>query len=238
MNKITQITGIILFSSLLSSCWTGFHYEMRSIPSLIEQPDSTETTLGPPFTFNSNTLSIEGVRLHIWLTNIKVLKNYSTALLVPIKTFDAELDQSSRGKGYVGNKPFEIEMYFMTDEGATFSPWETGLQFGNSNETIYPANVYYGDSVECGERITGVPATANHPIERSASVPLVSAALIDESEKDYTAHWTCLRLLFDVTTPDPSQKFRLRLGNIVTPSEKSIRPMIYFSPVVNQVITH
>jgi len=238
MSKGIPIIVVILLSILLSSCWTGLHYEIRSVPSLVEQPNSKEGTLGPPFTFGGNTLSTDGIHWHIWLTNIKVLKSYSTALVVPIKTFDTKSDESGQAKGYIGVKPFEMEISFLTDEGAVFSPWETSLYFDNNSDPVYPVSIYSGNSLQCGERIPGVPATARNRVERDRDVQLISAVSLNENKRDYVAHWTCLRLLFDTATPDPLQRFRLRLGNIVLPSGKYLRPMIYFSPVVNTIQEH
>jgi hypothetical protein len=57
--------------------------------------------------------------------------------------------------------------------------------------------------------------------------------------KDWSVpHWTCIQFRFDVSTPDPSKKFQLKLGETVKPNGDRIRPVIYFSPVVYKNYTH
>jgi len=220
-NSNASVNMIVLIGFLLLSGCGQTIYLMQSNPSLLDADVSTVKTVAPPTA--PKELFVDAVRWVMVLRNSKSLNAHDPAIR----------------RGYIGKTPFEVEIFFIADGGgALFLPWETRLYLGKNGEPIYPIKVYSGGSSRCGERKKGIPASAHSPVERDMSVPLMNKALVEASQRNYKAYWTCLRLAFDVATPDPSEKFRMRLGGLVTPSQLRIKPMIYFNPITHKVLAN
>ena len=234
---------IILFACLLLSGCSATRHSMKSFPSLSEENEFTGGELSPLEELPPTRMSISGVHIDIRIRNHMTLRVYDTSFMVPIERFNIESDQSGVGKDEIGKKPFKIDLYLTADgEGATFTPSRTRLYFDKDDEPIYPIGIYGSvKGVQCGKR----PIRAhiyttnidNTPIT-SEPISIVNKNIIEESERAYLANQTCLRLAFDVVTPDPSEKFRLELGGIVTSSQQTMRPVIYFNPITYRVWTH
>lgn len=234
--------GTLFTCLLLSGCGATYH-NIGSFPSLSEEGEFAEKGIIPWQDLPPTRISISGVDIDIRTRREKTLRIYDNTFIIPVKGFDVESGNSGAGKDDIGKKPFKIDFYLMADgEGATFSPSKTKLYLDKNTGPVYPAGIYgSAKGVQCGKR----PIRAhiyttnidNTPIT-SEPISIVNKNIMKESERAYLANQTCLRLTFDVATPDPSKKFRLELGDIVTSSQQTIRPVIYFNPITYRVLTH
>jgi len=216
---------------------SGLQYNMASRPSLTESnkfPVNEYYKLGDIL----HRMTISGVELEAILSNTRTLRSYDTSLFVPIKE-----GLHGAGKGDIGRKPFIINLRMRVEgDGATFNPFSTELHIEGNDEAIFPNKVFrdrnklnactYSDmpknlGVEVAEGL--VPIFNKHRVFTKKGV----------ENKDWSVpHWTCVQFRFDVPTPDPSTKFRLKLGEIIKPDGKHIRPTIYFMPVTYKIYTH
>jgi hypothetical protein len=216
---------------------------MKSFPSLSQKNEFTGRVLSSLEELPPTRMLISGIHIDIRTRNDMTLRVYDTSFMVPIETFNVESDRSGAGKDDIGKKPFKIDIYLMADgEGATFTPSSTRLYFDKSDQPISPIGIYGSSKgVQCGKRpVSAYVYTTNidNTTVTDEPISIVNRNIIKESERAYLANQTCLRLIFDVVTPVPEEKFRLELGDIVTPSQQMMRPVIYFYPITYRVLTH
>lgn len=236
-----ELTSVIFLAAYLSlsGCSMTIH-STRSFPSLLEENEFAEKELDPLDDLPATRISVSGIDIDIRIHNDVTLRAYDTSFMIPIKTYDARTDQSGSDKGDI---PFNIDLYLIADgEGATFTPSSTKLYFDKNPAPIYPVSIYGSEKgVRCGKRPirTHIYTTNidNHPITIEP-VSVVNKHTMKEGEETHLANQTCIRLAFDVATPEPSQKFHVHLGNIKTSSGKTIGPVIYFNPVYYKSWSH
>jgi len=207
---------------LLSGC--GVHYVKQvSYASLSSSGANSEITMYEIYT---SYLSIDKVQISALVGNYKVLKGYEEVGYVPIK----HLEEGTIAE--YQKKIFAIGLRLRADgDGATFAPLSTKLYL-KKQSVIYPGKVFYtaGKDANC----LGVD-TSRFSLVKEDNVPIPNRPSVFKSKGNNEAQtendWACIQLHFDVPTPDPSQKFRLELGEITNPEGKQLHPTIYFRPV-------
>lgn len=177
-------------------------------------------------------LKVSGVEMKTYLFNSKTVREDDISFIVPIPLKIPE----GTGIGHIGRRPFNIILSMRAEhDSATFNPTGTLLYMETLPAPISSTEVLLGKKVpeDCayGNPPTSAVDKVDKPVPIPSKVPGVTRA-------EESTHAICLYFLFDVATPDPSETFHLKLGEIITPSGESIRPMIYFSPVNVVEITH
>lgn len=231
------VTPLCLVLGLLSGC-SGIVYEMGSYSSLAKISKFQSDEVYKLEDISPNTISVSGIDILVWLFNTRTIREYNTSFIIPYRTW-TPTKTGEYGMSNIGQQPFTIDIYLIADGNhAAFHPFTTALYLKNDYKPIYPSKVFNsGASTRCGERIRGVVASMKTPVTRE-SVSLANKFDLAESERKFKANWTCLELVFNIATPDPSERFRLEFGDIVTPDGTKIRPTIFFSPVTYKEYVH
>jgi len=177
------------------------------------------------------TLVDSGIEFSPWLYNNRMLHYYQ--FFVPVDTFIKPPSKPrEKGMSSIGRSPFDIDISFRADgDGATFDVFATELYLEGHATPISPSSVL---KMRYPYTCVGV-AGLKGLVKINASdgiIPVVNKSrFMENDQKSLGYQWTCVEISFDIPTPDPSEKFQLKLGEIVTPEDKRIRPMIYFYPV-------
>ncbi len=237
-----QIT-VLCIVIILYGC-AGLIYVSASYPSLGEESSLSNGKvyrLGDLDYFDINDgkyLIVSGIEMSTYLFNERTLKSYDTSLIVPIP-------ESLRGSGIgrIGRKPFVINLRMrVKEEGETFDPFSTELHIDGNEKAILPGLIFRDrnklNACTYSEipKNMGVEVTEGlvHIFNKSRVLTKSGA----ENENWSVPHWTCIQFRFNVSTPDPSTKFQLKLGEIVKSNGERIRPTIYFTPVTYKNYTH
>ena len=179
-----------------------------------------------PLGLRDTQMRVTGVEIDANLNNSRTVRSYDTSFGVPI----AEKTPDGTGTFEIGRRPFRVVLHIRTEEpGFIFSPATSMLYIRTSPEPLLPSKVLFGKrndlktyfNCDTGGIITGSVVLFSKQQEEAAKLPM-----------------SCIQLQFDLPTPDPSEKFHLKLGEIVTPSGELICPTIYFSPVNVVEIVH
>lgn len=216
---------------------SGLSYNMMSQHSLTEASTfSSHETYKLSDLLHSVTIS--GIELDTYLFNTRALRSYDTSLIVPIR-------ESLRGSGmgYVGRKPFIINLRIRVEgDRATFDPFSTELHIEGNDEAILPSEVFRDRKNNIACVYSDIPKNMGVEVtEGLVSIFNKRRVLTKkgtENEDWSVPHWTCVQFRFDVPTPDPSTRFRLKLGTIMKPDGEELRPTIYFAPVTYKIYTH
>lgn len=177
----------------------------------------------------TSTMSVDGIEISPVTGNEKVLHGHEEiAGFIPYRTWGER-------KLSVGSKPFRVSLYLRAEgAGATLSTVGIQLFLDDSNKSVYPKKVIkVRKSREC---LFDKPPSGSIVPKNDVISLFNKLTVLNESGseiKDWSIpHWSCVQFYFDIATPDPSRKFRLQLGEIMTPNKKSIMPTIYFSPII------
>ncbi|VAW78448.1 hypothetical protein MNBD_GAMMA13-2170, partial [hydrothermal vent metagenome] len=185
-----------------------------------------------------DSTTMNGIEFDAYLFNTRTLRSYDTSLIIPIRE-----NMRGTGIGHIGRRPFVIDLSMRTEgNGATFDPFSTELYIEGDDEAILPSKILRDrrNNIACAysdmPKNVGVEVT-EEPVPIFNKNRVLTKSGIEN--KDWNVpHWTCIQFRFDVPTPDPSKKFRLKLGAIVKPNGEHIRPTIYFVPVTYKSYTH
>ena len=242
MTSNMALATVLLSALFCQYGCVGKIYVMKSQASLRETSGFSSTEIyslheltGGP---RSPLVTKSGIELTILLRNEKVLHSYDTSLIIPVSISNPRDDVSIH---HASEIPFIIFVRLRADGAdATFYPSDTELYLGDNPYAVYPAKIL--------QPINNKYCIYKEPPSGTTDVTEKIIPILDKSKitmgnkkklKDWsTPHWSCLQFRFDTRTPDPSEKFYLKLGKIVTSSGKRIRPTIYFSPVTYVDITH
>lgn len=174
-----------------------------------------------------------GVEIYTRLDNRFRIQHYDQNLILPIPTMR---EPRIAALSAIGKHPFTIELLMIADgNGASFSPYSTELFMREGGQPVYPSTVHITENlVMCSSYSGGIRECkiAGFESKKTEAGKLISLVSRSDVQEDSPGFLPYILLSFDVTTPYPSEKFRLLLGEIITPQGERIRPTIYFSPVV------
>jgi len=179
-----------------------------------------------------NPMTVSGVEMATQLFNERTLRSYDISFVVPIP--EKIVDTAIR------TRPFLINLRMRADgDVATFDASASELYFEGQvapikvDKALLVQRAYWG--------YYDIPAGAVEPVRGKIAI-FNKQTVMTASGKEITdmsiPHKTYLQLRFDVETPDPSEKFHLKLGTVITPSGESVRPTIYFTPINYVEIMH
>lgn len=225
--NIRPVMALVLVCALVSQCSCASKaYFLKSQGSLSEiSPFSSTKTYALselPIGLNDSQMKLSGVEIATWLYNERTMRSYDISFGVPIP-------EKVNVEPTVGKQPFKIILHMRSEtSGTTFDPLESMLYMKELPEPLSPSMVLLGREkrsyFECEDDTVTGPIFLFYKKDRTtdaAELPM-----------------TCLQLQFDMFTPDPSEKFHLKLGPIKTPSGESLQPTIYFAPVTYVDIMH
>lgn len=213
----------------------GIVHTMGSQASLTKTTDFSSEKIYPynvlkelPGGTNNPLITETGIEITVLPFNNRVLRSYDTSLIIPIPV---STPREKEGIPLIQEHPFIIILRMRANgEGSIFKPSGTELFLEPHKKPVAPMNVVlpmnYRDCLDKNPS-SGIDVT-------KTTIPILNKS----DENSSTTQWTCIQLIFDIQTPDPSQKFRLKLGDILTPSGEHDQPTIYFSPVTFSMGTH
>jgi len=234
--RITKyLTVLAVMMALLLSC-TGMVFTKVSSPSLTE-PSNTDNNKVERFEDIVHSVTVSEIEIYPFVLTSKIIHDYNTSLIIP---FDIGQRESM-----TYGKPFGIDLALRAkDNGASFSPLSTELLFAGKTELIYPAEVITSEN----PGILGPPhflrpctygrMPPGSKILSAGTVTIPSKYSVGSSGNIVNDRWLCVQLQFDIPTPDPSERFQLQLGEIITPEGKHVHPTIYFSPKIYKEFQH
>jgi len=215
-------------------CMLAFQYGCVSkVYSLKSQGSLSETSsLSPakiyglselPVGLRDTNMQISGVEIATRLYNERTLRSYDISFVVPIP------EKVKEASTIIGQRPFKIILYMRAKEsGVIFDPDGSMLYMKGDSMPLFPSKVLTGKEkrliLDCDDNIVSGSVLLFHKNKQTTDAAKLQM--------------TCLQLQFNVATPDPSERFYLKLGKIITSSGGSIQPIIYFSPVNYVDIMH
>jgi len=229
----------LLFAAfcLMSSC-LGMHTDhiVISAPSLTVHD---EFELNKVYQRSSVArIVLSGIEIDAFLYNAVLAQHYDQNLIIPIPTMREPRESSSVRA--MGESPFIIVLGFRASNNhTTFYPFSSQLYTEGKNKPVVP------EKITSRERKFAVSRPVLYPCLYEYSKrfdnwsvstgPLtIPKQMIHKTptNSNFEERWLCVKMYFDTPTPNPFEKFQLKLGEIVMPDGKRIRPIIYFSPVV------
>jgi len=224
------------FMMVLASGCTGMLYTMISSPS-IKKPSTVPDNKVRLYEDIRHSVTVFGIEIYPHVINDKAIRDYNTSLIVPFEV-------KPQGMNY--GRPFVIDLALRTEnEGISYAPLFTEVVLAGNTESVYPEKIIISEDAGMSKpplyiRVpclyNKMPATST--ILSKGSVTLPSKYSGSNSRKIVKDRWLCVQLQFDIPTPDPSVRFRLKLGEIVMPNGKHVRPTIYFSPEIYKEFQH
>jgi len=212
-------------------------YRMASQPSPTETGKFSSSEVYQLSDF-PDSITLSGIELDTYLFNARTLRGYDTSLVVPVPMKQVDSDM-----GNIGQVPFVINLRMRAKgKDATFEPLSTELYLEGSSKAMFPKKIFKDRDKLNACTYENMPADFRIAVTEGVvrlfnKFTILTAA--GEETKDWSVpHWTCIQFRFDVPTPDPSNKFRLKLGEIVKPNGEHIRPTIYFLPVTYRMSLH
>lgn len=176
-----------------------------------------------PVSLRDTNMQISGVDIATRLYNERTLRSYDISFAVPIP------EKVKEASTLIGQRPFKIIFYMRAKEsGVIFEPDGSMLYMKGNSKPLFPSKVLTVKEkrliLDCDDNIVSGSVLLFHKNKQTTDADKLQM--------------TCLQLQFDVATPDPSERFHLKLGKIITSSGESIQPTIYFAPVNYVDIMH